>query len=195
MPPTPEVSFWVWVSQSLESDSLHQIPRGSHLSRSLAYISQGLCFCLPGLQSPISDTLSTAWAILLGPLFSSPSCSISQHHWDIKNVTASQTGAGEPALVFNAQSHLRPPPSVASTHSGPETPCALTSPGNGISILPRLGSFGLTACCQTSLLGCSCLHLVLCLAPFPHLFLSHSSVLCTIPVTIFHPLSISRFHS
>ena len=65
------------------------------------------------------DILSLRWAILLGPLCSSSSCSISQHCWDIKNVTASLVGAGELASLPNSLSFPCPSLPVAPTHCWP----------------------------------------------------------------------------
>lgn len=104
------------------------IPGVSSLSRFLVSLSGSLFLHgsdpLPGsphlcLFHHTPDILSLHWAILLGPLFSSSSCSISQHCWDIKNVTASLVGAGELASLPNSLSLPCPSLPVAPTHCWP----------------------------------------------------------------------------
>lgn len=72
------------------------------------------CFGDPGIsvslrvqhphQSTSSNTLSHCLGHPSGSLSSSSSCSVSQLCWNIKNVTASQAGAGELALVQDSLS-------------------------------------------------------------------------------------------
>lgn len=73
-----------------------------------------MCVQHPHLSTS-PDTLSHCLGHLSGSLPSSPSCSVSQHRWDIKNVTASQAGAGELALCKT------PCRSVSVTPCGPST--------------------------------------------------------------------------
>lgn len=128
------------------------------------------CFGDPGIsvslrvqhphQSTSPNTLSHCLGHPSGSLSSSPSCFVSQHCWNIKNVTASQAGAGELALVQDSLSLPCLQLPVAPPHwLSLRLACAMTSPGHRISTVSWLESFGLLSCHQTSLpFGSACLH-------------------------------------
>lgn len=138
-----------------------------------------MCVQHPHLSTS-PDTLSHCLGHLSGSLPSSPSCSVSQHRWDIKNVTASQAGAGEQALCKTPCRSVSVTPCGPSTLPGLETGlCSDLSGSQDLHSPWAGGSFGLSLLTPNlSTLRGPCLHPWPALPSPLHIFL-HS--LCMTP--------------